>query len=655
MVGAALCAAPGCSKTVEGGVPLPIPDPVQVRILSPAEGSIVGGVRILVAGEVAPTSLTSVLINGLSAPAESGEFAAWIDVEDGLNTVTVVHPESGASSAVSFTVDTLPPRLEIVSPARGTFSHEAASVALTLSAQDESGIARVEAAGQLLDAAAGPQWTTQATLGVGVNTLIVEVEDALGNVATEHVNVLNGAFQPPQDGLTDAVVVHMGPDALRAFESVAGTLVDKLDYTGLAAGLNPLLDTSLATVTVDKVSLLPNTEVGFVAGKGTLGLTLVLYGLSAEAQVAALGVDWDAALTIEQTTITVPIEINTVDGAFDAALQEPTFEFTTPEVTVSDGGGGETGSAVVEGPVLESLEKLLTKTVLKHGIQMLDNALLKLTTPFSYTIAGFEATVQLSALAAEVGDHGVELRLSGTLSVDGEVVTPPQDDPGVFRTADTTVYRPRSSLLTLALSDDLVNTAGHAVWRLGGLNQVIDQTVVAGVKSKYELIAGFLVGLTDPKGLGVDSNAAVTVGFDAPLPPVLSGVPGTDAVGLVIGDLALEFRVDGQPRVTGFVTAGFSGAALTQDGSLSLQVDTSRTVFDLSVGDPEIERKIETTFEPIVKHLFEELGPLWDELVGTVPVPQIGAFRPVNVSVGVDGTHGAYLVLRGSLIEAEAD
>jgi len=73
------------------------------------------------------------------------------------------------------------------------------------------------------------------------------------------------------------------------------------------------------------------------------------------------------------------------------------------------------------------------------------------------------------------------------------------------------------------------------------------------------------------------------------------------------------------------------------------------------VGDPEIERKIETTFEPIVKHLFEELGPLWDELVGTVPVPQIGAFRPVNVSVGVDGTHGAYLVLRGSLIEAEAD
>ena len=88
---------------------MPIPDPVQVRILSPAEGSIVGGVRILVAGEVAPTSLTSVLINGLSAPAESGEFAAWIDVEDGLNTVTVVHPESGASSAVSFTVDTLPP------------------------------------------------------------------------------------------------------------------------------------------------------------------------------------------------------------------------------------------------------------------------------------------------------------------------------------------------------------------------------------------------------------------------------------------------------------------------------------------------------------------------------------------------------------------
>ena len=524
---------------------------------------------------------------------------------------------------------------------------------MTISATDENQLARVEVAGQALDPAAGPSWTVQVPLDPGVTTIKVEAEDTLGNLASEHINIMTGTYGAADgsDVLADAVVIHLGPLAIAAFNQVAGALADGLDYTALAQAQNPIVDKPTSVVTVESVAIQPGTVVSLVAEEGVITLSLDVSGFVANTNVLvpALGLDWDITLSVQEITVVVPLAVSTVDGEFQAELLAPVFDFVGTEASFSDTGGGAPDSAIIDGPVLESLEKLLTTTVLDQGVGLVDAALKKLTAPLTRTIAGFDLTVLLTAIGADVGKHGLELRLSGTLEVAGEPLFGPEDDPGPLRTPSTAKYTPRSPLATLALSDDLVNAAAHAVWRVGGLTQVVDAALLAKLESN-SLAAGFLVGLTDPVGLNVDPEAPLTVTFQGPLPPVIRAIDGTDAIGAVLGDIALQFQIGEQPPVGGFVTAAFSGVAFTDEDRIRLELDSSRSAFDLDVGDPALERQVEASFEPVVKHLLSELGPLFDALLGSLPVPRIGAFRPANVTLSADGTHGQYVVLRGSLV-----
>lgn len=56
------------------GEPLPPPAPVSVTILAPQDGALIAGTSVHVTGEVAGTSETTVLINGVEVPASAGVF-----------------------------------------------------------------------------------------------------------------------------------------------------------------------------------------------------------------------------------------------------------------------------------------------------------------------------------------------------------------------------------------------------------------------------------------------------------------------------------------------------------------------------------------------------------------------------------------------------
>ncbi len=636
-----------CAEDVTGGFPLPPVADVEVAILEPAAGSAHGGARLFVRGTIEHAGSTYVEVNGVAAPAEGGTFAAWVDSVDGENTVVVVHPATGASASVVVLVDKRPPLLTVSSPARGTFVAGPQAVSVSLTAYDEGGLSAVTVGGEALDLNAGPDWTTDWAVGSGPNTLVIEAVDALGNVASEHLNVVAGPFGGLDDELEDAVVVHLGPSALRSFEAVVAAAADALDYTALAAASNPIVDSSLATVTVGEVTIAPGTQIGFETAPDRIRMTLVLFDWSVEATVTIPAVDttWDGALHVPKTTVIVPIDVQQTDGVFTASIDTPTFDFESPQITLSDPNGNAPGTAVVEGPVLQTLEQLLTDTALQQGVALMDQTLAMLTTPDSRTIGGFDVGVQLTALEADVDDHGLELRLSGHLNIAGESIVPPEGDPGPVATASDVDYRPRSDIATVAMSDDLLNTLAYGLWRVGGLSKNVNDQVLSGV-TENPLIAGFLTGLLDPKAPIADPEAPLSIALHAPLPPIVAGVEPGDAVGI---DVQLDLKVGVQPPITGHLTAAFTAAALSTGDVLKLLLDTEHTTFDLSVGDPEIERRLEATFEPTAKHLLGELGPLFDALIGAVPVPQLGAFRPVNLSVSADGTKGQYVVLRGGL------
>ncbi|MFT7624115.1 MAG: hypothetical protein ACI9WU_003301 [Myxococcota bacterium] len=636
------------------GIPLAEPDPITVRIIEPVDGALIGSGTVRIAGEVTGTSLTHVLINGESVPAEHGLFGHWLPVTADLTTIQVVHPDSGASDSISLSVDDLPPALEIVGPPRGTSVSGGSAIQLIFSAEDENGLASVVASGVALDTAAG-SWTVDVPLKDGLNILSVEATDTAGNLATEHISVLSGTFAAETDNIDDAVLVHLGPVALRSFNSLVSQLADTLDYSALAQAQNPLIDSGLATVSILSAGIDPGTIVNVSATPDHLVIGLTVKGLTASTQLQLhTGSDpsYTVDLLIDETRIEVPLTIAAANGEYLLKLEEPTFEFDAPAVTVTGPDGAVPATAGIQGPVLDSLEKLLVDSALSLGVEAVQGMLGQLTQPFSWNFAGTDVTLTLSAVDVDVGTHGLELVLNGRIIVqDGTEVA---DDPGVLRTEDPTPYHPRGDAVTLAINDDLLHTIGHAVWRTGQLSLTVNQQLLDDLKAPVHFVAGFLAGVTDLVGGSVSPEDPLTLKLSTLFPPVLTDVPDSDAVGIALGDASLAFSTDTSELVTSIVAMRFAAGAVSGADVILLELAPFGIGFDLTSSDPLVKRKVEASVEPFVVALLEEISPLFSQLIGAIPIPDFGPVRPVGLTAGDAGTEGRWLVLKGLLVESAA-
>lgn len=650
----------GCAEEVEEpvGEPPPPPPPITVSITTPQAGALVGGGLLHVTGEVSGSAATVIQLNGVGVPAEGGHFSYFLPVEDGPLTITATEPDSSASDSVDVTVDAMPPVLAIDGPARGTVVATGSGVVMFVTASDETGLTRLEAAGQPLDPKAGPKWTVDVALVDGLNTLRVEAEDAAGNLSQEHVNVLSGHFEPPDVAMKEAVIIHMGAGALSGVTDLIGELTDTFDFLTVALASNPVVASDVADVHVTAFSLQPGTVVSVVPTKDRLEIGLTIKGLKLGGKIilgALGGTTFDITLDVATLTVLAPVGITAADGEFVVTLLEPTFDFEEPAISVkTEDGQGADSTAAIEGAALESIEELLTASALTQGAQVLQLVVAKLYEPFLLEVQGAEITLDLEAIAAEVDDHGVELRLSGVVAIDGESVV--ADDPGVLRPLnDTSPFVPRGPQVTVALSDDLANTVLHGIWRLGLLEFDVDQQTMDDLNAHLELVAGFLGGLTDMIGDGVDPETPMTVNLRALLPPILSDVPESDAVGIALGDGEIRFQTSKSWLVTGHLTLRMAAGALSADHDLTLDLFPFNTAFDLSSIDKTIKRQTEGTVEAFVSSFLEEIAPLLKQIVGNIGVPVFQGFTLEKLSVGDDATDGRYLVVRGSLHRVEAE
>lgn len=636
------------------GTPLPAPAAVTVTILEPVDGALLSGSTVLVRGQVGPSSNTEVTVNGETVPATAGVFAHWVAIEEGASTIQVVHPDSGATAQVSFLHDGLPPRLKIKGPPRGTSVSGGSEILLLFDASDENGLVRVEAAGQPLDISLG-DWTVNVPLEVGLNTIHVEVEDSAGNVSQEHVSVMAGDFLPETANIDDALIVHMGPVGLRAFNNLVSQLADSFDYAKLLSqSETPLFDSELFSVFVTDASISPGTIVNVEAAPQQINIALTVHDLSAtgELQLHTGGTTvYGMTLDIETVHIEVPLVIAANNGKYLLELLEPTFDFTSPAVTVTSGDDPIPATAGIEGAVLESIETLLVDTALQAGVDIVQALLSRLTDPIEYTFADTTVIINLTAIDVDVGSHGVELGLNGSVTVADDTEVP--DDPGVLRTADETPFHPRGDTITVAISDDLLHAIGHIVWRTGVLKFTVDQTLLDGLKAPVYLVAGFLGGVTE--AVGVDPEAPLVVEIGTLFPPVLSDVPNSDAAGIALGDVNLAFRTGNQALVETFVSLKFAAGAVDQGDTIQLELGPYDTAFDLEAADEDVKRSLEAGVEPFVSSLLTELSPLFSELVGAIPIPDFGPLRPQSISAGDAGTKGRWLVLSGVLVPADGD
>jgi hypothetical protein len=175
-------------------------------ITAPANLSIVSTPAVDVLGTMDDPTAT-VTVNGVQAAVSGNHFSVNIALSPGLNVVTAVGAPTAVGttseggvrlSSISITLDNRPPQFTLRHPENGSHT-TAETTRVTGFVQDlESRVnATVTVNGALADVLSNSFELSDIPLQVGVNDLTVVARDALGNEASETVQVIRDLIAAP--------------------------------------------------------------------------------------------------------------------------------------------------------------------------------------------------------------------------------------------------------------------------------------------------------------------------------------------------------------------------------------------------------------------------------------------------------------------------
>jgi hypothetical protein len=162
---------------------------------------------------VAPAKLAKVVLGKVTFLAE------------GAGTVSAhVAGDPSVTGSFPVLVDAGAPVIEIDTPARGQQLLGPGPVEITGSVTDATGLSLATLNGQKLQLAADGSFTTSVPGEFGLNMLIIEAEDELGN-GSRHVQsfVLAGAYAPVADGPVEALMLPGGIKAWLDYDAFKGS------------------------------------------------------------------------------------------------------------------------------------------------------------------------------------------------------------------------------------------------------------------------------------------------------------------------------------------------------------------------------------------------------------------------------------------------
>ncbi|MEM8963524.1 MAG: Ig-like domain-containing protein, partial [Acidobacteriota bacterium] len=153
-----------------------------VDITDPAPGSVTPNDPLAVSGTVSDANLDRVIVDGSQATVDGGTWSTQVDLEEGINTLSVRAVDrlgNDTETTFSVTLDTEAPDVQIDVPVEGLVT-QAASVTVSGTVSDEPGIT-VKVAGLDATVNAGTFTVADVPLVAGENRLVARATDAQGN------------------------------------------------------------------------------------------------------------------------------------------------------------------------------------------------------------------------------------------------------------------------------------------------------------------------------------------------------------------------------------------------------------------------------------------------------------------------------------------
>jgi len=610
-----------------------------------------------VRGTVAPE--VPVTVQGVPAHVAAGRFEATVRLQEGLQTVRACAgadaddtADGGPASACderTVLLDLHAPQLELVSPARGSAWPDegpAPWLHVEITADEDADLQGLRVDGVV--AAMGPEGGThQAPLdnSAGLHLLVVEAEDAAGNVTQDHGSYLCGRLEEPGPGTRPQSVLQVGPEALRALEA-------KVNALALGFDPAPLVGEGLELYASDAV-VLHLTGVHWGAHP-PVTLSADPKGLRTDVQLAELR----AELVLDSP------ERDTEPTPFEVRVQRLRAEGL---VTMGASGGRPSGTLSVtriameglqvrglldplfEGDslliaLLEGLAPVVLQALLENLLPVyVEQSLEQLLRPVTVPLPDMDLEIRpwVHDLKADARGLRIWLGLRADLPTGPQV--PGREGLALLRHLPPPELPPHPGV-SLLLGEDMLNLMLYRVWQAGTLDGVIDQSVLDDAKAEIQLVAGMLGSVADLRG--ADPEAPLALQLTPSLPPRVELQP--ERIQLTLGDLLVHASCAEAPNdpLLRLAVSAQVGVA-PRGGPRSEEVDPGVEQLDLllDVLDTDLHDRAERDYEPIVRSQLQGLGPTLATLLNPVRLPLLFGVQLHDLTL--QGTQqGGYLLLQ---------
>ncbi|HEY5946868.1 MAG TPA: hypothetical protein VIV40_15300 [Kofleriaceae bacterium] len=510
------------------------------------------------------------------------------------------------------------PRVDIVTPARGTIAGDVATVHVTGTASDDVGIESVKVNGVPAAVAADGTWVAEVAVTPGTSLLHAIAFDAQGNQGEETRAVVAGPMVALEGHVIDGIQATLSAPAMNALGRGTATFIENGGLMSIVQGMNPVVDAGGGPDCLYSQASITSLTVGdadVVMGPTTSGILVtsvlndVRVGLHLQWAVSCLNDSRDVVVTAQRVNVQGLIAVAVADRKLDIRFNDSHVQLTgldvqlpgVPDTVVQMLGLGNAIS-----PILASMTERLVVPMVSQQLAVLDD---------TRTIAVADAQVDVDVEPTQISfsPRGAKITLDTSLRAHGDsgsYMFMPNSIPTLGMTHG----------FELAVADDAANQLLTSMWSAKAFDTTLDLRA-----SSYEQV----------------NKLYDTVQLQLLLPPHVSA--DVRPLELTIGDWIATFRSNDVATTVAIHAKTALYVVEGDDGKLRIDVSTPAVTIDL-VDDNDWMTKAQ--YDAIKAFAVAHITALGSAAVAAIPLPAIGDAQPTNLWVDPDA---GYMLVVGDL------
>lgn len=551
-----------------------------------------------------------------------------------------------------FVVDSYPPTISITNPERGAWRTSTSDTVTGTITDSFSAIAEATCNGSPLTLGADGSFSYPITYAFGTNRIETLATDAGDTTTTDRRAVLEGAFNPRGQAVSEGILARVNQTTIDAIEGFAEEMIEGydigamipdpvtyqqggcvLDYCAYRLTLR-ITGFSMGGVDVE----LDPTASGYIAVSASMRNVRVDW--NATGNLTAVGYDTSGTITADAVTVTGRLTPSVSGGQVHVAVTNIAvtstnfvFDWDSWIYDVADFFGINV-SGIVRGYVEDAI-----RTAVEDEVPpLLEDALQGLELSTSFALMDNTYALRAEPESVAVDDAGLSLGLRTSF------------DPVEWRLGASglgSLYAHysvpalgTSPGLIAAFSMDFFNQALYAFWGGGMLTRQFD---AASLGVDPAMLGLLMEELADVQNIVVN----------AMLPPVVLPGEGTHLGQLQVGDLEVTMH-SGDPsdpstlllRMFVAAEAGLD-LSVTAENTLSFAIADPQAWFDVT--EPVAPHDFETSTEELLVSLVPLLLGQVTDALGEIPIPEIQGFSMTGVTIGSAGAERGYVNVGGEL------